>query len=475
MGNGLACTMIKRYSLTDMRNGLVQTIAEAYFEHRALVLRPDDVWLAILAQFNFYVNAHAEELRHHFVSHQGRQKVVVHALGSARDADFGRLAQEMASQMEKFIADPELRSWILPGFSTTTANDAVVASVMMMATMKAYFDYEFSFTCGIPQVTLAGNREDWLEIVRRAAKLKEFGSETSAWYELLRPVLTRFVYAFDAPHSAENLNFWRRIAHFGGNGCGGPELYLSGWISAFCMWDTEGRWLGFPVSKIFASARRSSIASTVYDSIVEEAMKKTASPMPSFKSDVSKSSSILKFTDKPAFKSVRSPQNLTSALRGFIRACTRLSVCGGSDRLELERLQGQDPRPEKIGSAGMSTVSNGRSGMTLQAAYLGGESIHQDSTDVDSLWNGGLLFLDGVRYHSVTSSGVPSSFGTVNVLVDDNGDKFDSVMVAGIVGARVSDSGDQTLSPEGKDDTVTVTSGWWIYRNAKQNSRDYVL
>ncbi|KAI1785227.1 hypothetical protein LXA43DRAFT_151204 [Ganoderma leucocontextum] len=34
-----------------------------YRSHHHLRIRPDDVWLAILVQLNFYINAHAEELR----------------------------------------------------------------------------------------------------------------------------------------------------------------------------------------------------------------------------------------------------------------------------------------------------------------------------------------------------------------------------------------------------------------------------
>ena len=34
-------------------NGFVNTLIEAYNSHHHLVLRPDDVWIAILGQFNF--------------------------------------------------------------------------------------------------------------------------------------------------------------------------------------------------------------------------------------------------------------------------------------------------------------------------------------------------------------------------------------------------------------------------------------
>jgi hypothetical protein len=218
--------------------GLVSSIAEAYNNHRALILRPDDVWLAILGQFHLYVNAHAEELRQHFVAHEGKQKVVVKANGCRYSVDFGVLAHQMTKAMDEFIVDPSLRNWVLPKFSTTTHTDTVVASVVMMATLKAYFEYTIMLCCGIPQVTLEGEKKDWEEILHRAAKLTEYGEETTGWFTKLQPVLTRFVRAFDDPNSAENLDFWQRVMHYDG---GSGPTWLSGWITAFCFFDNDGK------------------------------------------------------------------------------------------------------------------------------------------------------------------------------------------------------------------------------------------
>ncbi len=41
------------------KNGFVYACLEAYNMHHRLVLRPDDVWLAILMQQSIYVNTHA--------------------------------------------------------------------------------------------------------------------------------------------------------------------------------------------------------------------------------------------------------------------------------------------------------------------------------------------------------------------------------------------------------------------------------
>ncbi|KAJ7119256.1 hypothetical protein C8R43DRAFT_1152464 [Mycena crocata] len=232
-------------NLVPSNNGFVHTVINAYNDHHALILRPDDVWLAILSQFNFFVNApaNAERLRASFVAHEGKKKLVITRVGTRHTVDFGGMSRDMAVLIEQNVVDPGLREWASPSFTTSTENDKTVAAVLLMATLRQYFSYEFhALRCGIPRVTLEGERGDWVDILGRLEKLKEYGVETIAWYHLLRPVIARFVAAFDAPASADNVDFWQRIAHFH-PGMSGPDFY-SGWINAFCVFSPTGEWLG---------------------------------------------------------------------------------------------------------------------------------------------------------------------------------------------------------------------------------------
>jgi hypothetical protein len=50
----------------------------------------------------------------------------------------------------KNVVDPELRTWIMPDFSTTEESDSVVAAILMMGALQQYFEYRFSlcrYTC----------------------------------------------------------------------------------------------------------------------------------------------------------------------------------------------------------------------------------------------------------------------------------------------------------------------------------------
>ncbi|KAM6504113.1 protein of unknown function (DUF4419) domain containing protein [Amanita muscaria] len=219
-------------------NGFVHTVIEAYNGHRALIIRPDDVWLAILVQFNFFVNGNAELLRKHFVSHEGKEELIVQTSGNRYTVDFAEMSRKMTQLMQTRIVDPDLQDWVMPTFSTTTIRDTTVYAMVMMAALKKYFSYGLRLACGIPQVTLEGTKEDWESLLSRLAKLKGYGREAEAWYRLLRPVISQFVAAYEKPNSAENLDFWNKVAHVERRGSG--SSYLAGWITAFCYFSAAG-------------------------------------------------------------------------------------------------------------------------------------------------------------------------------------------------------------------------------------------
>ncbi|KAI1822680.1 hypothetical protein F4861DRAFT_376595 [Xylaria intraflava] len=225
-------------------NGFVRAAYAAYSQHHHLTIRPEDVWFTILTQLSLHINANAEELRRFFVAHEGQKEVVVKQQATMDSADFGMLAICITYEMDKFLVDKSLRPWIMPDFTTTTHSDMVTAAVLMMGSMQKYFSYTMMLTCGIPSVTLLGEKDDWLKIRQRLDKLPELGSEPAKFASLLRPVLDYFIRSFDDPKDPEVLVFWSKIAHESPGGSG--PSYLSGWITAFCFWAADGKPLYSP-------------------------------------------------------------------------------------------------------------------------------------------------------------------------------------------------------------------------------------
>jgi len=227
--------------ISASQHGFVWAVFHAYSHHHHLILRPEDIWFSILTQLSFFINAHTEELRSLFVAHEGKKKLDVKTTGTIHTVDFGALALQMTRLIEENIIDKEFRTWIMPDFSTTTASDTVMAAILMMGTLQKYFSYQISLDCGIPSVTLLGEKKDWEKLAKRLDKIYQLGDEPARFGQLLRPVLNHFVASFDDPSSPDVLDFWSRCAHKESMGSG-PD-YLGGWVSVFCFWDVDGRLL----------------------------------------------------------------------------------------------------------------------------------------------------------------------------------------------------------------------------------------
>ncbi|KAM0185396.1 hypothetical protein ACHAPI_012188 [Fusarium lateritium] len=219
-------------------DGFVRGAIEAWAQHQHLVLRPDEVWFEVLAQMNGHMSRHAESLRGLFVEHAERKTIVVEGFA------WEDLIGAFGGEIQKRVKTGWLLNWIMPGFSTSTKNDEVTATVLMMGLMQHFFECEGMLVCGIPSVTLLGEREDWVKLMEKLDYLKEFGEEPAQFADKLRPIMKRFVQTWDEPENQEVKVFWEQIVRASKQwSCGeGPnEWRVSGWITGFLHWDRDGR------------------------------------------------------------------------------------------------------------------------------------------------------------------------------------------------------------------------------------------
>ena len=161
----------EKETLSAARNGFVVAALNAHVQHSHLVLRPEDLWFAILTQFSFYVNARAGQLRGYFVEHEGRKKLEIL---QEPPMDLRRFVLDTTKLIEENVMDKGLWEWSMPDFSTTTETDKVVALIMMVGAMQKYRAYFLGTKSGIPSVTLLGEKGDWKETLQRLEFLKNF-------------------------------------------------------------------------------------------------------------------------------------------------------------------------------------------------------------------------------------------------------------------------------------------------------------
>lgn len=272
--------------------GLTSSIFLAYSRHHHLTLRPDDVWIAILTQFSFFVQANAEEFRSFFVDHDGKQEIRVTGGGSLKTADYSAMCGAILGAMAGKIKDADFLAWLQPVFTTTTEVDAMVEAVAAMATTQSYFEFGMQLMCGLPSVTLEGTVEDWVRLREHveglakynlpprvvvfdrykalkanmeaepftydepedAAKLEALrvsptrykenlvpGDHMVDWLTMLRPVMDQFV---ATKKGEDTMAWWQSVATLEELGSG--VSYLEGWVTVFSVFDKDGRWQGTP-------------------------------------------------------------------------------------------------------------------------------------------------------------------------------------------------------------------------------------
>jgi len=187
-------------------NGFIQSVCLAYNQHHRLHIRPDDIWIAIITQLSLFVKTPFKTIE--------------------------------LSNIDELYTIKSSNEHFIPKFSTTTQNDRLVCSLL--------FNHEpfqthaqrdlFELQCGIPEVTLLGNAEDWIELRKKTTLLESF--KLFAWADMLYPILNQFIHSFTQP----DLLFWNRICSY--HGGGSSVKYLSGWITCFCPFDMLGNWKG---------------------------------------------------------------------------------------------------------------------------------------------------------------------------------------------------------------------------------------
>lgn len=219
---------------TYSTNNFVAAINTAYDQHLPLVLSPDMIWLTLAQGLSRHVMENAEELRHQFVNFEGKEKIIVYedyfVKGSSDNnwaGTFGKFSDGISNYIGK------KRDLVVSNFSTTGPVERAASEIVLMEAMSKYFDYECHTMCGIPEITLLGELEDWKNIQTRVRAMAEY--DLSWWTQKLEPIVDQFVNAYQGNVDKK---FWNELYKMS-DGSGGP--YISGWITNLYPYLTNAR------------------------------------------------------------------------------------------------------------------------------------------------------------------------------------------------------------------------------------------
>jgi len=71
--------------------------------------------------------------------------------------------------------------------------------------------------------------------------------------------------------------------------------------------------------------------------------------------------------------------------------------------------------------------------------------------------------MDAARYPKVNIGDIPPAYVTVDVTLNNDGRKHETMILAGLISRRISSSGDTSLSNYGEKDTVSPGVSWWLF------------
>jgi hypothetical protein len=98
---------------------------------------------------------------------------------------------------------------MVANFSTTSKDARVVSQMVLMDSMQKYFHYKLRTMCGIPEIRLTGNKQDWESVKSKANRILQLIPDLKVWIDgSLNEILDHFIGAFD--DKVDN-KFWNEI------------------------------------------------------------------------------------------------------------------------------------------------------------------------------------------------------------------------------------------------------------------------
>ena len=220
-------------SCSDYHSSIVDTdmhpflgaVYLAFSQHRPLILSPDSVWLTISRGVANHMAIYAERLRDRFVAHKGKlmlQFEARHFVKGTPENPWQEAFDAWTGQIREHVGS-EIYDTLVCDFGTSSPTDVAASHVVMMDVFKKYFRYVVCGVCGIPEVTLIGEVEDWEKLEYKVESLRDFDFDW--WIDELKPICRQFT---EARRGNVDHEHWRSV-------CKLREAYggdiINGWVA----------------------------------------------------------------------------------------------------------------------------------------------------------------------------------------------------------------------------------------------------
>lgn len=225
-----ACSDIGTQGTLLQGNGFETACRLAYAKHLPLTLSPDMFWLLIVQGAAIHIKLNSEDLRYNFVNHKGKKELKVRRddfrKGNPHN-EWEEVFESFSNQIKENVGEENYDNFVAK-FSTTTPEISAVYAITLMDTLQKYFSYTVSIMCGIPEIILEGEPEDWLSLIKKTVKMGD-AYDLHNW---LDPVLSKLgrIYQCLIEETPQDDELWTSIYKLD-RMSGVP--YISGWIVNF--------------------------------------------------------------------------------------------------------------------------------------------------------------------------------------------------------------------------------------------------
>jgi len=203
--------------------GIFGYLIAAWSNHYSIVIRPDDIWFAVLSEIGAEIKRTPKVFEKMFTTSDKKELIVIPTLDPTT-IDPSALVDALRSRMPTNVDD------FLVEFSTTTVSSRFAMQVALCDAVDPYYLYG-TMLCGFPAVDISGTKEDWHKLVGKLSKLAYAFEPTSSKVcgycaRVARMVDTKFRAAFDQDMTAE-FETMLKLRRCGS----GSDKEVNGWIT----------------------------------------------------------------------------------------------------------------------------------------------------------------------------------------------------------------------------------------------------
>jgi len=221
----------------DEMNGLMLATYYAYINHYPLKISVSDFILMIAQGLATHMEIHAEDVRPHFVNHEGQEAITIDRFefsgegGNDWSTVFGQFADKVKEKVKLDFYDV-----MVDDTSVATKLSRIATEITIMDCFQRYFKFVLRGGCAITEVSLVGSKDDWEKLRTKVRKLKEMNKDDRLmldwWLDRLVPVVDQIV--DQAVSRKVDRDFWSKMYQsWARKDLYEPVPYINGWLNVF--------------------------------------------------------------------------------------------------------------------------------------------------------------------------------------------------------------------------------------------------